>query len=80
MLLAMTKIGQKWGLCKGLDLKKKMEVLLEKGLSEKEQQEIRTQIEKKYNPSTIFRTYGAGWDKIAKQTIEVYRKALAHRA
>ncbi len=36
-------------------------------------------IEEKYNPSTIFRTYGAGWDKIAGQTIEVYRKALARR-
>ena len=73
------------------DLKKKMEVLLEKGLSEEEQREIRKQIEKKYNPSTIFRTYpgticqsyragGAGWDKIAEQTIEVYRKALVRRA
>ena len=48
------------------DLKKKMEALLEKGLSEEEQQEIRSQIEKKYN-----------WNKIAAQTIEVYRKALA---
>ena len=51
------------------DLKKKMEVLLEKGLSEKEQQEIRTQIEEKYN-----------WDRIAQQTIQVYRKALVQRA
>ena len=48
------------------DLKKKMEVLLEKGLSEEEQQEMRDQIENKYN-----------WNKIAAQTIEVYRKALA---
>ena len=56
------------------DLKAKMEVLLEKGLSEKERQEIRNNIEKKYNPSTIFRTYGAGWNKIAAQTIEVYKK------
>ncbi len=47
------------------DLKKKMEVLLEKELSEEERQEIRNQIEKKYN-----------WDRIAEQTIEVYRKAL----
>jgi len=51
------------------DLKKKMEVLLEKGLSEEEQQEIRTQIEKKYN-----------WDRIAQQTIKVYRKVLVHGA
>ena len=43
-----------------------MEVLLEKGLSEEEQQEMRDQIENKYN-----------WNKIAAQTIEVYRKALA---
>jgi len=46
-----------------------LEILLEKKLSEEEQQEIRTQIEKKYN-----------WDKIAAQTIEVYWKALARRA
>ena len=46
-------------------MKKKMEVLLEKGLSEEEQQEIRKQIEEKYN-----------WDKIAEQTIEVYRKLI----
>ncbi len=74
------------------DLKEKMEVLLEKKLSKEERQEIRKQIEKKYNPSTIFRTYpggmdfvfhragGAGWDRIAEQTIEVYRKALGRRA
>ena len=48
---------------------KKMEVLLEKKLSEEEQQEMRDQIEEKYN-----------WDRIAQQTIEVYRKALAQRA
>ena len=58
------------------DLKKKMEVLLEKELSEEERKEIRRQIEEKYNPSTIFRTCGASWDKIAEQTIGVYRKAL----
>ncbi len=52
----------------------RLEVLLEKKLSEAEQQEIRKQIEEKYNPSTIFRTYGAGLDKIAGQTIEVYEK------
>ena len=51
------------------DLKKKMEVLLEKKLSEEEQQEIRKQIGEKYN-----------WDKIAAQTIEVYRKVLARGA
>ena len=61
-----------------------MGVLLEKGLSEEEQQEMRDQIEEKYNPSTIFRTYPgticqsyrAGWDRIAEQTIEVYRKLI----
>ena len=58
------------------DLKEKMEVLLEKELSEEEQQEIRKQIEEKYNPSTIFRTYGASWDRIAEQTIGVYRNVL----
>ena len=47
------------------DLKKKMEVLMEKELSEDERQEIRRQIEEKYN-----------WDRIAEQTIEVYRKVL----
>ena len=51
------------------DLKEKMEVLLEKKLSEKERQEIHTQIEKKYN-----------WDKIAQQTIQVYKKALVRGA
>ena len=57
------------------DLKEKMEILLGKGLSEEEREEIRNQIEEKYNPSTIFRTYGASWDRIAEQTIEVYHKA-----
>ncbi len=47
------------------ELKEKMEVLLEKELSEEERKEIRKQVEEKYN-----------WDKIAEQTIEVYRKAL----
>ena len=47
------------------DLKEKMEVLLKKDLTEIERQEIRKQIEEKYN-----------WNKIAEQTIEVYRKAL----
>ena len=64
------------------DLKEKMEIFLEKELSEEEeqQQEICNQIEEKYNPSTIFRTYGAGWDRIAEQTIQVYKKALVRRA
>jgi glycosyltransferase involved in cell wall biosynthesis len=47
------------------DLRKKMEVLLKKDLTETERQEIRKQIEEKYN-----------WDKIAAQTIKVYEKAL----
>ena len=47
------------------DLKEKMEVLLEQGLSERERKEIRRQIEEKYN-----------WDRIAEQTIGVYRKVL----
>ena len=51
------------------DLKEKMEVLLKKDLTETERQEIRKQIEEKYN-----------WDKIAEQTIKVYRKAFAQRA
>lgn len=51
------------------DLKEKMETLLHKEVSEEERKEMRTQIEKKYN-----------WDKIAEQTIEVYRKVLARGA
>ncbi len=47
------------------DLKEKMEVLMEKGLSEEQRQEIQNQIEEKYN-----------WDSIAEQTIAVYRKAI----
>jgi len=46
------------------DLKGKMGVLLEKELSKEEREDIRKQIENKYN-----------WDKIAEQTIGVYRKA-----
>ena len=49
------------------DLKKKMEVLLEKELSKEERQEIRKQIEKKYN-----------WDRITEQTIAVYKKVFAN--
>jgi glycosyltransferase involved in cell wall biosynthesis len=48
------------------DLKEKMEVFLEKGLSKREREDIRAQIEEKYN-----------WDSIAEQTVEVYRKAIA---
>jgi glycosyltransferase involved in cell wall biosynthesis len=48
------------------DLKKKMEVVLEKELSEEEREETRNLIEEKYN-----------WDRIAEQTIEVYRKAMS---
>jgi glycosyltransferase involved in cell wall biosynthesis len=51
------------------DLKEKMKILLEKGLSEEEQREIRKRIEEKYN-----------WDRIAQQTIEVYKKALVRKA
>jgi len=51
------------------DLKEKMEVLLEKGLSEEERKEIRRQIEEKYN-----------WDRIAEQTIGVYEKVLDQKA
>ena len=46
------------------DLKDKMGILLEQELTEQEQRYIRNEIEDKYN-----------WDKIAEQTIEVYRKA-----
>jgi len=50
------------------DLKEKMKILLEKGLSEVEREKIRSQIKEKYN-----------WDKIAEQTIGVYRKVLGRR-
>ena len=43
-----------------------MEVLLDTRLSDEEGEEIRKQMEEKYN-----------WDKIAEQTIEVYHKALS---
>ncbi len=67
------------------DLRKNLESLLERDLTENEKRDLRLQIAEKYNPSTIFRTYGASWDRIAEQTIEVYRKAhgaksIAHRA
>ena len=51
------------------DLKEKMEALLEVKLSEREKEEIRSQIKEKYN-----------WDRIAEQTIEVYEKVLVRRA
>ncbi|MDY6973689.1 MAG: glycosyltransferase family 4 protein [Thermodesulfobacteriota bacterium] len=47
------------------DLKEKMEILLKKGFSEEEQENISNQIEEKYN-----------WIRIAEQTIGVYEKAL----
>jgi len=47
------------------NLKKKMETLLDEGITEDEKEKIRIQIENKYN-----------WDVIAKQTIEVYEKAI----
>ncbi len=47
------------------DLRKRMEVLLDKGLTEIEKRDLRLQIAEKYN-----------WLKIAEQTIEVYKKAL----
>jgi len=48
------------------DLKSKMEILLDKELTENEKQALRRLIAEKYN-----------WNKIADQTIAVYRKALA---
>ena len=50
------------------DLKAKIRVLLRKELSHEEQQKIRKQIRETYN-----------WDKIANQTIEVYRKVFSHK-
>ena len=47
------------------DLRKRMEVLLDKHLTEIEKRDLRLQIAEKYN-----------WLKIAEQTIEVYKKAL----
>ena len=47
------------------DLKTKIRILLRKKLSHKERQEMYNQIKEKYN-----------WDRIADQTIEVYRKVL----
>ena len=50
------------------DLKDKMEALMEKGWTEKEQQEIQNQIATKYN-----------WARISEQTIRVYEKVLDKR-
>jgi len=50
------------------DLREKMEILLKKGLSKTEREQTRRQMQEKYN-----------WDRIAEQTIEVYRKVLGHR-
>jgi glycosyltransferase involved in cell wall biosynthesis len=47
------------------DLKKKMRILLDEGITEDEREKIFIQIENKYN-----------WDDIAKKTIEVYEKAI----
>jgi len=49
------------------DLKAKIQIRLRKELSHEEQQNMRNYIKEKYN-----------WDKIADQTINVYRKALIH--
>ena len=48
------------------DLKRKMQMLLGKKSSEAEWQEIRKQIEEKYN-----------WDKIAEDTIKIYEKVAS---
>jgi len=47
------------------DLKHKMEILLERGFSTEEREQVRNQIAQQYN-----------WDEIAEQTIEVYEEAL----
>jgi glycosyltransferase involved in cell wall biosynthesis len=48
------------------DLRGKMVSLLEAGLSEAERGDMRLRVAEKYN-----------WLKIAEQTVEIYRKALA---
>lgn len=50
------------------DLKEKLSILLERSLSPSDRENIRKQVEEKYN-----------WDKIADQTIAVYQKALGNR-
>ena len=47
------------------DLRNKMEMLLNKDLTEIEKRDLRRQIAEKYN-----------WDRIAELTIAVYKKAL----
>jgi glycosyltransferase involved in cell wall biosynthesis len=47
------------------DLQLKMKLLLEKGLSDTEKQDMRRVIAERYD-----------WNKIADQTIEVYKKAI----
>ncbi len=49
------------------ELTKKIELFLNKGLTEDERQNYQLLISKKYN-----------WSKIAKQTIDVYKKALTY--
>jgi len=51
------------------ELQAKLETLLQQELTAVEQQQIREQIERKYN-----------WDLIAEQTIAVYRKALGQNS
>jgi len=48
------------------ELKEKMRILLDEGWQESEKQAIQNLLIEKYN-----------WDRIAEQTIEVYRKALS---
>jgi len=72
-ILANKEVGlpsERYFKCRDVsDLKEKIEALLEVKLSKKEKEEIRSQIKEKYN-----------WDRIAEQTIEVYKKALGRRA
>ena len=51
------------------DLRDKMAMLLNKDLTEIEKQDLRLRIAEKYN-----------WDRIAEQTIAVYKKALTRSA
>lgn len=51
------------------DLREKMDVLLQKELTEMEKRDLRFQVTEKYN-----------WLKIAEQTVKVYEKALGHGA
>jgi glycosyltransferase involved in cell wall biosynthesis len=49
------------------DLKKNMELFLERGVAEEEQKILMSMLEERYN-----------WNKIAEQTIKVYRKIIAN--